>query len=121
MLDPGEPGGGASEGGGGAAGPVAGTQPGGERLRGGGRPKNQRGEEVPLPSGPTEEETRQPHGLPRDSPVQQRRGGRDRKSIFWTGKDGEQELLPVVIEMSKTETRTVTEKKTWTRNQNYKC
>lgn len=87
-ADPGEPGGGASEGGGGAAEPVAGPQPGGERLRGGGRPEDQRGEEVPVPPGAAAEETTQPHGLPGDPPVQQGRGGRDRKySIRDTGQE----------------------------------
>lgn len=79
-ADPGEPGGGASEGGGGAAGPVAGPQSGGEGLRGGGRPEDQRGAQVPLPAGAAEEEAGKPHGVARDPPVQQRRGGRDRKS-----------------------------------------
>lgn len=87
-ADPGESGGGASEGGGGAAGPVAGPQPGGQRLRGGGRPEDQRGEEVPVAAGAAAEETRQPDGLQGDPPVQQGRGGRDCEwSIRHTGQE----------------------------------
>lgn len=78
--DPGEPGGGASEGGGGAAEPVSGPQSGGEGLRGGGRPAHQRGEQVQPTAGAAEAEAREPDGLARDPPVQPRRGGRDRKS-----------------------------------------
>lgn len=80
-LDAGEPGGGASEGGGGAAEPGPGPQPGGEGHGRGGRPAPHRGEEVPAAAGPSTEEEGEPHGLPRDPPVQQRHGGRDRKYI----------------------------------------
>lgn len=77
--DAGEPGGGASEGGGGAAETVPSPQPGGEGLRRGGREADHRGEEVPGAPGAAEDEAGQPDGVPRDPPVQQRRGGRDRE------------------------------------------
>lgn len=70
-----KPGGSAAEGGGGAAYTSPSTQPGGQRVRRGGRPALWRGEEVPRAAGATEETAEQLDGLARDPPIQPRCGG----------------------------------------------